>query len=145
MIKTEASENSERASCVFCNIIKKEIPAEIIFENENTIAFLEIKPSAPGHTMVIPKKHGESILDFEEKELGLIMASVKKVSEKISLALSPDSLTIGINHMEKRGVPHLHIHIIPRWENDKCGIMQTIVHNPPTETLEQICERIRGQ
>ena len=71
------------------------------------------------------------------------MAGVQKVAAKIEKALQPDSITIGINHKERRGVPHLHIHLIPRWENDKGGIIQSLVKNPPKESREVIAEKIR--
>lgn len=124
--------------------MKKEIPAEIVFEDDSSLAFLEIHPSAPGHTMVIPKKHGVSILDFDEKELGSVMNAVKKVASAIERGLGTDSLSIGINHLEKKGVPHLHIHIIPRFENDGGGIMQTIVNNSSKEEAASIAKKIRG-
>lgn len=130
--------------CVFCKIVKKEIPSTSVYEDDDTIAFMELNPSAPGHVMVIHKKHGLSILEYNQEELGKLMSSVQKVAAKIEKALKTDSLTIGINHHEKRGVPHLHIHIIPRWENDKGGVMQSIVKNPSKEDRATIAEKIKA-
>ncbi len=130
-------------NCLFCKLVKKEIPALTVYEDDDTIAFMELNPSAPGHVMVILKKHGNNILEYSQDELGKLMGSVQKVATKIEKALKPDSITIGINHKEPRGVPHLHVHLIPRWENDKGGIIQSVVKNPPKESREVIAEKIR--
>src|SRR5258708_32342434 len=130
-------------TCIFCKIIAKQIPALVVYEDNDTISFMELTPSAPGHVMVILKRHGKSILDYNQEELGKLMISVQKVAKKIQNSLKTDSITIGINHLERRGVPHLHIHLIPRWEKDKGGIIQSVVKNPPKESREVIAEKIR--
>lgn len=129
--------------CLFCKLVKKEIPALVVYEDADTISFLELFPSAPGHVMVILKKHGNNILEYSQEELGILMGSVQKVVKKIEKALHPDAISIGINHKERRGVPHLHMHLIPRWENDKGGIIQSVVDNKPKESRESIAEKIR--
>ncbi len=131
-------------NCIFCKIVKNEVPSLSVYEDKDTLAFMELNPSAPGHIMVIHKKHGYSILEYIEKELGKLMKSTQVVVGKLEKALKTDSITIGINHHEKRGVPHLHVHLIPRWENDKGGIIQSIVHNPPKQSREEIAEKIRN-
>lgn len=130
-------------SCIFCKLVNHEISSLHVYEDDNTIAFMELNPSAPGHVMVILKKHGNNILEYSQDELGILMGSVQKVSEKIEKALVPDSITIGINHKERRGVSHLHVHLIPRWENDKGGIIQSVVDNKPKESREAIAAKIR--
>jgi histidine triad (HIT) family protein len=130
-------------NCIFCKLVKKEIPSLVVYEDADTVAFMELNPSAPGHVMVILKKHGNNILEYSEVELGNLMGSVQKVTAKIEKALNPDSITIGINHKERRGVPHLHVHLIPRWEDDKGGIIQSLVKNKPTESREIIADKIR--
>lgn len=129
--------------CIFCKIIKKEVPGYFVLEEKEYVAFLDIFGSAPGHTMVVPRKHGLSILDYSEKELGTFMAGAQKVAKKLKKALNCDSITIGINHFEKRGVPHLHIHLIPRFEQDEGGVIQSVVKQPMPEKLEDIAKRIR--
>lgn len=131
-------------NCLFCKLVNKEIPSLSVYEDEKTLSFMELHPSAPGHVMVILKKHGNNILEYSKAELGILMASVQNVVKKIEKALITDSLTIGINHKERRGVPHLHVHVIPRWENDKGGIIQSIVKNASQESREVIAEKIRN-
>jgi histidine triad (HIT) family protein len=129
--------------CVFCKLVKKELPVVSVYEDEQTLAFMELNPSSPGHLMVIHKQHGYSIFEYTKEELSDLMVSVQRVARKVENGLNTDSLTIGINHHEKKGVPHLHVHIIPRWENDKGGVLQSIVSNPPKESREVIAEKIR--
>ena len=129
--------------CLFCKLVNKEIPAVTVYEDDDTLSFMELNPSAPGHVMVILKKHGNNILEYSQVELGTLMGSVQKVAKKIEKVLNPDSITIGINHKERRGVPHLHVHLIPRWENDKGGVIQSIVNNSPKESREAIADKIR--
>jgi len=130
-------------NCIFCKLIEKVIPANIVFENEDVISFLELNQSVEGHVMVILKKHGESILDYNEQELGKLMIGVQEVAKKVKTAFNAGSLTIGINHLEKKGVPHLHVHIIPRFENDKGGIIQSIVSGEIKNSREETSEKIR--
>lgn len=131
-------------NCIFCKLVKKEIPVLAVYEDDATVAFLELNPSAPGHTMVILKKHGNNILEYSQDELGTLMGSVQKVAQKLEKVFEPNSITIGINHKERRGVPHLHVHLIPRWENDKGHVIQGVVANKPKETREVLAEKIRN-
>ena len=129
--------------CIFCKVILKQVPGYFVLEQENYVAFLDIFGSVEGHVMVVPRKHGYSIFDYSEQELGELMNGVQKVAGKIKKALSTDSITIGINHEEKKGVPHLHIHLIPRFENDGGGIIQSIVKKPIKKDLAEIARKIR--
>jgi histidine triad (HIT) family protein len=131
-------------SDIFCKIVNKEIPARIIYETADTLAMLDIIPSSPGHSVVILKKHGDSILEYSDNELMKLMVSIKVVVKKIESVLNPDSITIGINHKEKRGVPHLHIHLIPRWDNDKGSALQGVVHNPVSESLDALSLKLEN-
>ncbi|MFA5083805.1 MAG: HIT family protein [Candidatus Paceibacterota bacterium] len=131
--------------CLFCKIIKKEIPAEIIHEDEKTLAILDINPRAQGHTMVLPKVHAETILDLPDDEIGPLFSAVKKITQLIQKGLEPEGFTIGINHGKISGqvIDHLHIHIIPRFENDGGSSIHSVVNNPPKESLKEIKNKIK--
>lgn len=129
--------------CIFCKVIKKEVPGYFVLEQKNYVAFLDIFGSVEGHTLVAPRKHGYSIFDYSEQELGELMGGVQKVAGKMKKALKTDSITIGINHEEKKGVPHLHVHLIPRFEGDGGGIIQSVVKKPIKEDLAKIAEKLR--
>lgn len=131
-------------NCLFCKIAQKQIPAEIVYEDDKTLAFLDIRPKAPGHTMVIPKIHAENIIDLPESEVEPLFRSVKLVTEKINRALTPRGFTIGINHGKVSGqaIDHIHVHIIPRFEADGGTSIHGVVDNPPKESAEEIARKI---
>lgn len=124
--------------CIFCKIAKKEIPAHKVYESEKTLAFLDVKPHAKGHTVVIPKKHGETVFDFSDEDLKELVVDVKKTMEILQDVLSPDGFNVGWNHNSAGGqvVPHLHVHIMPRYNNDGGGSMHSIISNPQVSVEE---------
>lgn len=129
--------------CIFCKIIAKEVPGHFVLEEKEYVAFLDIFGSAPGHVMVVPRRHGYSIQDYSKEELGELMDGVKILSKKIEKALKTDSITIGINHKEEKGVPHLHIHLIPRYTSDGGKVIQSLTKTPVGEDFEKIAEKIK--
>ncbi len=131
-------------SCLFCKIADKSIPAAIIYEDDKTIAFLDIHPRSPGHAVVIPKFHAPTIIDLPDAEIGPLFAAVKKVAELLIHSLKPDGVTIGINQGRASGqeVDHLHVHLMPRWHNDGGGAVQSLVNNKPKETVEEMRKKI---
>ena|SRR3989344_9175267 len=133
-------------SCLFCKIAEKEIPASIIFEDDAAAAFLDVHPQTLGHTIVIPKEHRETILDTPENELASVFGAVKKAVELIKRKLHPDGFTIGMNHGKAGGqvVPHLHIHIMPRWNGDGGSSVHGVVNNPPKQSIEEVLKILKG-
>lgn len=130
--------------CLFCKIINKEIPAQIVFEDEDTIGILDIKPRSLAHTMILPKVHAENILDLSADQLVKVFNTVKTITQKLKEVFQPDGFTIGINHGRASGqmVDHLHIHIIPRWRSDGGGSIHSVVNNPPALSLEEVKNKI---
>ncbi len=133
-------------NCLFCKIANKKIPAEIIYEDDNALSFLDIHPISPGHAVVILKIHTENILELNDELIKPLFKAVKKTTEILSKALHPDGFTIGINQGKTAGqaIDHLHIHILPRFKNDGGGSIHTIVNNPPKETIKEIANKIKG-
>lgn len=135
------------SDCLFCKIGKGEIPALTVYEDDHVLAFLDIHPVAPGHTMVIPKVHAENMLDLPESEVGPLFLGVKKVTGMLKIALQPDAFTIGMNHGRMSGqmVDHLHVHILPRFMNDGGKSIHSVVNNVPKESLEILRKKITAQ
>jgi histidine triad (HIT) family protein len=106
--------------CLFCKIAAGEIPAEKIYEDSGAIAFLDINPINPGHTLIIPKEHYRNIFEMPDETLSQIAPLVKKISEALKESLDADGINIGMNNEPAAGqeVFHAHIHIMPRYEND---------------------------
>lgn len=130
--------------CLFCKIASKEIPSAVVYEDENTLGFLDINPRSPGHTVIIPKAHAVTILELDDERIRVLFGAVRNMTEKLKKALDPEGFTIGINHGKPAGqaIDHVHVHIIPRWRDDGGGSIHSVVSNPPKETLESIKERI---
>lgn len=105
---------------IFQKIISREIPAEIVYEDDDTLAFLDIAPNNPGHTLVIPKAHYINIFDVTDEVLTRVMQTVRKIAPSVRDAVNADGVNIQSNHGEAAGqvVFHLHIHIIPRFVSD---------------------------
>lgn len=103
--------------CIFCKIIKGDIPCKKIYEDENVLAFMDINPKAKGHTLVVPKNHSEGIYDIDEKDLENTIKVVKKLATEINEKLKPDGMNIRQNNGELAGqsVFHLHFHIVPKY------------------------------
>ncbi len=130
-------------NCLFCKIVRNEVPSYTVYEDEHTRAFLDIYPSVPGHTVVILKKHGWAIGDYTQEELSHLMSTVQKVVRGLTVAYKTEVFTIGINHKEETGVHHLHMHILPRFPDDGGGVIQSIVEKEVKEALPAIAEKIK--
>ncbi|MCL1925377.1 MAG: HIT family protein [Defluviitaleaceae bacterium] len=106
--------------CIFCKIINNEIPSHKVYEDDYFKAILDIFPASKGHTIIIPKKHTENLLDLEEAYLEKILPIAKKIAKDLGC----EHFNILQNNGEYAGqtVFHYHMHIIPRKENDKINI-----------------------
>lgn len=106
--------------CVFCQIIKGEIPSYKVMETADTYAFLDIKPTIAGHTLVVPKNHYQDIEGIPAEELSALIASVKEVGAKVIDKLGCPGYNVTVNNGQAAGqvVPHLHFHVIPRQPSD---------------------------
>ncbi len=127
--------------CIFCKIIKGEIPCEKIYEDEIAFAFLDVHPVNIGHTLIVPKKHFENIYDLDEN----IIAHLIKIAKKISIALKrfgADGINIGMNNGKASGqvVFHSHIHIIPRFMGD--NLPPWPARKPKEREIEETAKKI---
>lgn len=103
--------------CIFCDITKGKIHSYKIYENSHTFAFLDINPRNPGHALVVPKKHYETIFDIPEKDVCNLFKSVKKVSAAIKKGMKADGISIAQSNETAAGqeIHHIHVHVIPRF------------------------------
>ena len=132
---------------MFCRIIKGEIPSHKVYEDENTLAFLDIHPSTPGHTLIIPKAHIARVEDLSVGDAEALFGTLHKVVGGIQEAVGAPASTIGVNNGRESGqeVPHVHIHVIPRSRGDRGGIIQGIAksHRPDNDEMIEIAEKIK--
>lgn len=129
--------------CIFCKIGAGEIPSHKVYEDDVALAFLDIHPCSTGHTVIIPKKHFYEAKEVDDSTWSGLMLAVKKSSEIIDKVLKPVGMNIGLNNRRGAGqaVPHLHWHIIPRYENDGGGSMHSIVRSEKIEDVEEIAKK----
>jgi len=106
--------------CIFCKIIAGELPAKKVYEDDNCLAFMDINPVTKGHTLVIPKKHFEDIMNTPDDLLGKVIAAARKVALAQKNGLHADAVNVTQANGQLAGqiIPHIHFHIIPRLQND---------------------------
>jgi len=134
----------ENKECVFCKIVKKEIFANIVYENKQVIAFMEIHPVNEGHILVIPKSHVENFYNLIESDYIHIMSVVHKLSKKINIIFEPKKVGIAITGFD---VPHTHVHIVPMHDEGDITSKKLLENKMPNFTdvqLSKTAEKIRG-
>jgi len=131
--------------CIFCKIIDGEIPAVRVLDEELVVAFMDINPSSKGHMLVVPKNHAENIFEIPESDLTALIKAVKRCAKAAKEALNAEGITI----LQLNGkasdqiVPHFHIHIIPRWENDGLSVSTWEMKPGDMEQIQDIAKKIR--
>lgn len=127
--------------CLFCKILKQEIPCYKVYEDEDFLAFLDINPLNPGHTLLIPKKHITWVNDYEP--FGEYWETARKLSKRISAVLNPITIAYVVYGL---GVPHAHIHLIPKFNGDQhpYGPNPEKTLKLSKEELKEIAEKIRN-
>jgi histidine triad (HIT) family protein len=130
--------------CLFCKIIRGELPSYKVFEDEKTVAFLDINPVNAGHTLVVPKKHSQNIFDIAPEDWADLAESARKISIAIEKGLGADGVNIAMNNREHAGqvVPHPHLHVIPRYKGDGLKLMPQRKYL--TGEAESSAEKIRA-
>ena len=132
-------------SCIFCKLIRREIPSEVLYEDEHTLVFLDNAPNTAGHTLVIPKKHARNIFDIDQSSLAAVAETLRKVAPGVRDAVGAKGVHINSNHGEAAGqvVFHLHFHIIPRHDKKEFEFWPKIDYAPGEAA--SVAEKIRAQ
>jgi len=130
--------------CIFCKIANAEIPSYKIYEDNNIIAILDISQTTQGHTLVIPKKHYKNLYELDSLASGEIFKVIPDIANALKKAFNPIGLNLIINTEKPlQTVEHFHIHLIPRYENDKLDInFQNNQKEMTAEKYNQIKEMI---
>ena len=128
--------------CIFCKIVKDEIPSYKVYEDENVYAFLDVANDVYGHTLVVPKKHYENLMDCPDRTLGKIMASVKKIGNHFVNDCGFEGYNTFNNNGKsaEQAIMHLHFHIYPRKTNDGINISQEF--GKQEKSLEEISKEL---
>ncbi len=104
--------------CVFCGVVAGEEPTHVVYEDERLIAFLDHRPLFPGHCLVAPRAHVETLLDLPAAELAPLFGLVQRLCRAVESALGADGSLVAANNRVSQSVPHLHVHVIPRRRKD---------------------------
>lgn len=105
-------------SCVFCSVASREKESSIVFEDDISVAFLDHRPLFPGHCLLIPKAHLETIADLPVEIIGPLFINAQRLSAAVQEAMGADGIFIAQNNKISQSVPHFHVHIVPRRKGD---------------------------
>jgi histidine triad (HIT) family protein len=108
----------EASPCVFCKIIGKDLAASVVYQDEEAIAFLDSHPLLPGHVLLSPRKHYETLLDLPPELACSMMRKTQMLARAVQSAMEAEGTFIAVNNRVSQTVPHLHIHIVPRRRRD---------------------------
>ncbi len=130
--------------CIFCDILDGKIAGHFLYTDQSHVAFLDKYPIDTGHSLVIPRKHHERITDMTAENVGSIFSLVPKIAKAILSATKADAFSLGQNNGKaaKQIVPHVHIHIIPRYNNT--GTVWTKRQIPNNTELLELAKKIRS-
>jgi len=131
------------ADCIFCKIVRGEIPCAKVYEDDLVLSFLDINPINPGHTLVLPKEHYASLLDVDPEAMKACAVAAQKISRAVYQGVKADGLNFLQNNFRAAGqlIDHVHFHLIPRYEGD--GFMTSWPGKPyPAGEMENILRQI---
>ncbi len=132
-------------NCVFCRIAKGELPASKVYEDDSTIAFMDLQSVNPGHMLVVVKPHRANIYELDDELAGAAMRTAAKMARAAKKAYGCEGVTL-FQANEPAGaqtVFHFHIHVLPRWEGDGMALAWP-AKNPTRDALEEMAAKLRA-
>ena len=136
--------------CIFCAIVNKQIPANITYEDEKVLAFLDINPLAEGHTLIIPKNHAENIFDIPRVDLTHILTVAQTIANKMKETIYAEGVDLfqASGQAADQQVPHFHLHIIPRRNADQLGLNEwwrSRIQKIEPVRLDELVEKLKTE
>jgi histidine triad (HIT) family protein len=131
-------------ACIFCDILDGTRDGHLVYEDNDHIAFLDKYPIDDGHTLVIPRKHHEKITDMDSNDVGKIFSLIPKIAKAVLAGAGADAFSLAQNNGKaaKQIIPHVHIHIIPRYNNK--GTVWTKRQIPTDDVLSELAVKIKS-
>ena len=105
-------------NCKFCDIVSGKLPARLVLEDGVAVAFLDVRPLFPGHCLLVPRMHFETLSDIPEVLLGPLFAAAQRLARAVEKGMQADGSFVAINNRVSQSVPHLHVHVVPRRQKD---------------------------
>jgi histidine triad (HIT) family protein len=133
------------ADCIFCKIRDGEIPAHVVLDETDTLGFLDQRPVFPGHVLVIPRVHHDTLMDLPTDLLEPLFAATQRMSRAVQEALAADGVFVAANNVVSQSVPHLHGHVVPRRRKDGLrGFFWPRQKYPDDESMASTAAAIRA-
>jgi len=104
--------------CAFCRIVRSEAPARVVAEDEATVAFLDHRPLLPGHCLLVPRAHHGTLAELPAERVAPLFAAARRLAAAVEAGMGADGSFVAINNRVSQSVPHLHVHVVPRWAKD---------------------------
>ncbi len=131
--------------CLFCSIVAGDTEAARVYEDEQTMAFLDVRPVFPGHVLVVPRAHFETLADLPGALLAPVMGTAQKVSRAVEVAMDAHGSFVAMNNRVSQSVPHLHVHVVPRRRKDGLrGFFWPRTRYEGDAAMEDVAQRIRA-
>jgi histidine triad (HIT) family protein len=132
------------SDCIFCQIVAGSLAAPIVFEDESSLAFLDHRPVFPGHVLLVPRQHYETLADLPVELLQPFFGDAQLIARAVEQAMGAEGTFVAINNRVSQSVPHLHVHIVPRRKKDGLrGFFWPRQKYESTEAMERVREMIR--
>ena len=106
------------ADCLFCQIIARAQPAEVVLDEPHSVSFLDVRPVFPGHTLLVPRQHHETLADLPPALIEPLFATAQRLARAVEAAMEADGTFVAMNNRVSQSVPHFHIHVVPRNRKD---------------------------
>lgn len=131
--------------CIFCNIASKKAPSAIVFEDDATVAFLDIHPIARGHTLVIPRQHCANLYELTPNLGEVVMQTTVRVATALREELKPDGFNLlqSNGHAAGQTIFHFHFHLVPRWQGDGLFLPRHSLGESDRSNLNALANAIR--
>src|SRR5436190_13400731 len=133
-----------QASCRFCRIIAGDESAHVVYEDGRTLAFLDNRPLFPGHCLLVPRDHHETLADLPDELVGPIFEGARLLSVAVPKAMRKPGSFVALNNVVSQSVPHLHVHVVPRKPKDGLrGFFWPRTKYSSEEEMREVTERVR--
>ena len=131
-------------TCRFCQIVAGDETAQVVFEDERTLAFLDNRPLFPGHSLLVPREHHETLGDLSDELIGPLFENARLLSVAVPKAMRKPGSFVAINNVVSQSVPHLHVHVVPRKPKDGLrGFFWPRTKYDSDDQMREVAERIR--
>lgn len=132
-------------SCAFCGVVAGDVPAHVVLEEPGSIAFLDHRPLFPGHCLLVPRAHHQTLADLPAELVGPLFGTAQRLSRAVESGMGAEGTFVALNNRVSQSVPHLHVHVVPRRRKD--GLRGFFWPRHPygsVEEMDDVAARVRA-